>query len=291
MSCFVILSDDDNAMIKMIGLDLDGTFLDSDKKIPEENINTVRDALARGITVLPVTGRPFHAVPEEILTCVPFRYCIASGGASVHDLQTGEILLEELSPTGVAEEVTEKLVSAGFLVNVFIHGTGYINAHEVETAVSLAPTEASKRYMRMFRKPVPNILALFKDTPEGIEKLTAASPREKDGLFSRAGELKELLVPYEDRLNIMSNTEINIEIQSDRAKKGGAMLALGKMLGIRQEETMAFGDSENDLEMIETVHLGVAMGNSYDGLLAAADYVTLDNDHAGVAHAIRKFAL
>ena len=60
-------------MIKMIGLDLDGTFLDSNKNIPEENIRAVTEALDRGICVLPVTGRPFGAIPKEILTCVPFR--------------------------------------------------------------------------------------------------------------------------------------------------------------------------------------------------------------------------
>ena len=275
----------------MIGLDLDGTFLDSDKKIPEENITAVRDALERGITVLPVTGRPFHAVPEEILGCAPFRYCIASGGASIHDLETGTMLREELIRTELAEELAGKLIRAGFLVNVFVDGTGYINAHEFEKAVSVAPTEASRRYMRTFRKPVPDIMALFGTASKGIEKLTAASVRGADGEFTRAEELREILLPYEDRLNIMYNTEINIEIQAQEAKKGGAMLILGEMLGIAPEETMAFGDSGNDLEMVETEHLGVAMGNSYDGLKAAAQYVTLDNDHAGVAYAIRKFAL
>ena len=53
--------------VKMIGLDLDQTFLDFNKKIPEENVDAVREALAEGMEVLPVTGRPFGAIPEEIL--------------------------------------------------------------------------------------------------------------------------------------------------------------------------------------------------------------------------------
>ena len=278
-------------MIKMIGLDLDGTFLDSNKHIPEENILAVSEALERGICVLPVTGRPFGAVPEEILTCVPFRYCIASGGACLYDLKENKKIFEELIPAAFAEEVASALIDAGFLVNIFVDGTGYINAHEHEAAIALAPTEASRNYMRLFRKPVPDIMEILRSSPRGIEKLTAASPRGEDGLFSRAEELREVLKPYESGLNIMYNTEINIEIQSDRAVKGGAMLRLGEMLGITQEETMAAGDSDNDLEMLETVRIGVAMENANDGVKAAADFITLDNDSAGVAYAIRKFAL
>ena len=183
------------------------------------------------------------------------------------------------------------LVKEGFLVNIFVDGVGYINAHEHETAISLAVTEASRNYMRKFRKPVPDIMDVLRQSPRGIEKLTAASPRGEDGLFSRSEELREVLKPYEAGLNIMYNTEINIEIQSDRAQKGGAMLRLGEMLGITQEETMAAGDSDNDLEMLQTVRLGVAMENANEGVKAAADFVTLDNDSAGVAYAIRKFAL
>ena len=278
-------------MVRMIGLDLDGTFLDSNKHIPEENIKAVTEALERGICVLPVTGRPFGAIPKEILQSAPFRYCIASGGASLHDLVTGECLFEELIPTAFAEEVATRLIREGFLVNIFVDGIGYVNAHEHETAISFAQTEASKNYMRKFRTPVPDILDVLRASKKGIEKLTAASPRGEDGLFTRSGELASLLKEYEDGLNIMYNTEINIEIQSAEAKKGGAMLRLGKMLGITQEETMAAGDSDNDLEMIETVKIGVAMENANDGVKAAADFVTKSCDEAGVAYAIRKFAL
>ena len=276
-------------MIKMIGLDLDGTFLDSDKNIPEENIRAVSEALEKGICVLPVTGRPFGAVPEEILTCVPFRYCIASGGASLHDLQEKRKVFEELIPTALAEEVMSVLMERHFFVNIFSDGVGYVNAHEHEAVIAIAPTEASRRYMRTFRKPVPDIREILRLSPRGIEKLTTASVRGEDGQYSRAEELSAVLRPYEDVLNIMYNNEINIEIQSDRATKGGAMLRLGQMLGIRQEETMAAGDSDNDLEMIQTVHVGVAMANANENVKAAADFITLDNDHAGVAYAIRKF--
>ena len=60
---------------------------------------------------------------------------------------------------------------------------------------------------------------------------------------------------------------------------------------VQQSETMAFGDSFNDIHMIRLAGIGVAMGNSEDEIKQVADYVTLDNNHDGVAHALEHFRL
>ncbi len=278
-------------MIKMIGLDLDGTFLSSSKSIPEENIIAVSEALDRGICVLPVTGRPFGAVPEEILRCVPFRYCIASGGACLYDLAEKRKIYEELIPAAFAEEVISVLLKDGFVVNLFVDGTGYINAHEHGTAIAMAKTEASRQYLRSFRIPVPDIREVLRNSPQGIEMLTAELFAEEKEMPFGAKKIRDLLRPYEDRLNVMYGKAASVEIQSGTARKGRTMLRLGKMLGISREETMAVGDTSNDLEMIRTAGIGIAMGNADESVRAEADFVTLDNDHAGVAFAVRSFAL
>jgi hydroxymethylpyrimidine pyrophosphatase-like HAD family hydrolase len=63
------------------------------------------------------------------------------------------------------------------------------------------------------------------------------------------------------------------------------------MLGIRQEEIMAFGDGENDIAMMEAVGVGIAMANGLDAVKAAARYVTASNDEDGVAKAIMEYVL
>ena len=72
---------------------------------------------------------------------------------------------------------------------------------------------------------------------------------------------------------------------------GSGLLALAEKLGLRRDQVMAVGDSGNDLSMIEDAGLGVAMGNATPEILAAADAVTADNNHDGVALAIEKYAL
>ena len=115
--------------------------------------------------------------------------------------------------------------------------------------------------------------------------------RNEQGEMMHMDEAMKAIEPVLPYLDVMYSKEINIEINGIKAKKGGAMLKLAGLLGIRPEETMAIGDSANDLEMIKTVALGVAMDNANQAVKDAADFVTLSNDDAGVAYAIRKWAL
>ena len=83
----------------------------------------------------------------------------------------------------------------------------------------------------------------------------------------------------------------NLEINAEEATKGNALLWLADYLGIPREETMAFGDGENDISMLKAAGIGVAMGNASDQIKEAADEVTLTNDQDGVAAAIRNWVL
>lgn len=98
---------------------------------------------------------------------------------------------------------------------------------------------------------------------------------------------KELMAIPE--LSISSSVYNNLEVNAKGADKGAALLWLADYLGIDREETMSFGDGENDIPMIKAAGIGVAMGNALDTVKAAADTVTLTNDEDGVAAAIRKF--
>ena len=82
-----------------------------------------------------------------------------------------------------------------------------------------------------------------------------------------------------------------LEFFSNKVSKAVAMEKLGEYYGIKQEEMIAIGDQTNDLPMIEYAGLGVAMANAVDKVKEAADYITLSNNDAGVAHTINKFIL
>ena len=102
--------------------------------------------------------------------------------------------------------------------------------------------------------------------------------------------MREVLAKEPDIL-VSSSLPNNLEINAAGADKGSALLRLAEHLGIRKEETMAFGDGENDISMIRLAGFGVAMENGEESVKAMADYVTVTNNEAGVAAAIRKFVL
>ena len=107
-----------------------------------------------------------------------------------------------------------------------------------------------------------------------------------------------VLIDREDvRLFLASNPDItvvcggynNLEFTRKGVDKGQGLIHLANYLGIPIEETMAIGDTENDLEILKTAGISVAMGNSIEDIKKLADYVTLTNEEDGVAHAIEHF--
>lgn len=83
----------------------------------------------------------------------------------------------------------------------------------------------------------------------------------------------------------------SLEFSPTEANKGTGMLALAELLGVPRKATIAVGDADNDLPMLRDAGLGVAMGNANERVRAAADVVVADNDHGGVAEAIRTYLL
>jgi len=111
--------------------------------------------------------------------------------------------------------------------------------------------------------------------------------------FSDMDERAEIRAILEKRPDILvsSSVENNLEINALGAAKGEGLLRLAAILGLKQEETMACGDGDNDLSMIRMAGIGVAMSNGELALKAIADYVTTSNDESGVARAIEKLVL
>ena len=100
-------------MIKMIGLDLDGTLLTDRKELTPRTKNTLAEAIRQGVTVLVATGRPWMGVPEELRDFPGMCYALTSNGARVIDTATGKVLIEHLLEPGPAKR---RWKSAGSMI-------------------------------------------------------------------------------------------------------------------------------------------------------------------------------
>jgi Cof subfamily protein (haloacid dehalogenase superfamily) len=110
-------------------------------------------------------------------------------------------------------------------------------------------------------------------------------------LITAALAQKTLFAPFTQRFNFMRSAPFFLEVTRKNVNKGNALAKLVEQLGLTAANVMAIGDQGNDLSMIEYAGTGVAMGNAIDSVKTAAQHITTDNDHDGVAQAIEKLAL
>ena len=112
--------------IKLIALDLDGTTLNSAKRISERTCVALETAAKQGVHIVVATGRPFAALPEDVFHIHAIRYMLTSNGAAITDLSSGEIFYENCLSTGTVEAAVEMLKSTDYILEGFIAGKAYI---------------------------------------------------------------------------------------------------------------------------------------------------------------------
>lgn len=271
--------------IRMIGLDLDGTLLSSDKKLLPYTKDVLHRAVAAGIYILVATGRPYTGIPEELRDFPGIRYALTSNGARVLDTEKNKVLIEQLLPLESAKKALRVFSKYDTLQEIYFDGQGYADADKLEHVERYHPNPHMWEYVRTTRKPVPDIWDVIRQENRDMDKVQGLFADIKD----RDAAWEELSV-FED-LELVASLGYNIEINAAGVNKGTALVELGRMLGIPREEIMACGDGDNDVALVREAGVGVAMENAQEQVKAAADYVTETNDEEGAAKAIERFAL
>lgn len=274
-------------MIKLVATDLDGTFLDDKKHFLDENMQAFAECAARGIQIVPATGRTRIGIPDEIKNMPGVRYAITVNGAVVVDLQTDEVISSCYLKPETAIRIMELARDSEdeIMYDAYVDGVGYTRQEFWDNLSHYVPDQGVHDLVRRTRRPVPDNIEYIAKNCVNVEKVNLffvtqeARTRMRDTLAAVPGIL------------VSSSLVNNLEINAVGADKGGALLRLSEHLGLKQEETMAFGDGENDITMIRMAGLGVAMENAEECVKTVADYVTVTNNEAGVAAALRKFVL
>ncbi len=275
-----------NPSIKLIALDLDGTLLDSAKNLSERNRNALAAAAAKGVHIVPTTGRFFGMMPEAIRALPFVRYAITVNGAQVYDRGTDAALARAEIPVATAIAAMEVLDGFDCIYDCYQENWGWMTDAMQRKAERYAPDAHYLKMIREFRRPVPELKAHLAAKGEDVQKVmcfardAADLPAIRDALAARFPELV-----------LTRSTPNNVEINHALAHKGEALRRLCDALGFGIEHAMSFGDGLNDLTMVRDAGLGVAMANAAPEVLAAAKHVTLSNDDDGVAAAIERLVL
>ena len=270
--------------IRLITLDLDGTLLDSDKRLSAENAAALTRAAEAGIEIVPATGRFYKGMPEIIRELPYVHYVISINGAQVYDVVRSKTVCASEIPWQRAVALMERLDTLDVIYDCYQDGWGWMTQAQYDRAEQYAANVHSLEMIQKLRAPVPELKAWLRERASGVQKVQVFF-RDMD---LRARMLEALPAEFPD-LVVTTSIVNNIEINSREAAKGVALKKLAAYLEIPLEQTMAFGDDLNDLTMLQSAGIGVAMGNAAEAAKRAADYVTDDCDHSGVAHAMRHF--
>ena len=264
--------------IRLIALDLDGTLLDSEKRLPAENYAALARAHAAGAYIVPATGRFFAAMPEAVRALPFLRYAITINGARVSDALDSEVLYTAELPNPLALEIMRWLDTLPVIYDCYMDNGGWMTAAQQAHAADFAPDKHYLKMLREFRTPVPELKRFVAERGHSVQKIQ---------FFTRDLSLRaEVLDSCARRFPgtvASASCPNNVEINAAGATKGAALLGLCAALGIDPAETLAFGDGLNDIPMLRAAGVGVAMGNAVDAVKAAAGRIAPDCDSAGVA--------
>lgn len=276
--------------IKLVALDLDGTLFDNSSHISERNLTAIRSITDKGIHVVISTGRPFEGIPFDQIKGTGINYAITANGSGIYEISTGKCLYENAMDEELVTPILNFLLTRDIHMDAFIGGKGYTPVQCVETAQKLTVPSSIKNYIITTRTRLDNILQFIHENQLKVQKMTLNFYPTADGTLIDRETVRKFLMSNPSITTVCGGYN-NLEFTRADANKGIGLRKLAEILGVNPDATMAIGDTENDLAIIEAAGIGVAMGNATDAVKARADYVTTTNTKDGVAAAIEHFIL
>lgn len=271
---------------KLVCIDMDGTLLNSRKEISENTRLTLQRAHALGIKIVIATGRIFsNAAFYSNLVGVQSPV-IASNGSFVREKDVDKVIYKCAIDSKKSIEIMNLCKKYKTKVNFY---TPYGAFCSSKLFFFIMKNFIQKKVSEpIFVKYFNSERGLCKNILENEGNIIKCEIVHREANI--INRLREALAEIED-IEIASSSSRNIEITKKGVSKGKAVEKLAEYYGIKREEIIAIGDSENDISMIEFAGLGVAMGNALDKIKAKADYVTDTNNNEGVAKVIEKYIL
>ena len=254
--------------------DLDGTVLRRDLEITGRTVSALEGLRERGVRLVVATGRRFEGASEHArrLGFAGYDPIICYGGSMVRRMN-GETLLHRTLPRDLGAEVLEWAAERDLHARVFVDGHIVTSPH----------TTAAERYLRRSEEPGVSVV----DSPSRWLRGDAAEEPTKlvlvdhpDGVPRWLGEAREA---FAGRLFVTRSLPHYVEIGGLEGTKSRALGFLCERWGIDPGRIIAFGDADNDIDMLRFAGHGVAVGGMTDEVRRAADAVAPPVDEDGVA--------
>ena len=283
-------------MIKLIASDMDGTLLNSDHKIPKENIELIKFAQKNGIQFVVATGRAYYealpALNDESIKCD----VISFNGGIIYD-KNGNII--NITPMKLKDlyYTIEILKSLEISYQLYTKNTIYTNSIETDITayIDLIRANGEEPNEQHLRQEARNRLALGHITEvDNIELYLNQENNPAIKVIGISNDLEKLkhateLLSGNDNISVTSSGANNVEIMDRKATKGEALKIVAEIHDINLKNAIAIGDNLNDQAMLDIVEYSIAMKNGNKKLKKTAKFITeKTNSEGGVADSIMK---
>ena len=282
-------------MIKLIASDMDGTLLNDDHMISEENLKAIRKAQEMGRHFTIVTGRDYGAVKSYLEECNLKCECILSNGAEYRDVN-GNIIESVYMNKKSVKIAFDILNEANLCIQLMTNNGSYITNKESDKKAIIdrfklfnpkMSEEEVEEFVAKFHKErgMKEIDNIYEILESDIEILKIVTFDNDEKLIA---ELKEKLRENASDLAVASTFSNDIEISDIKAQKGLILAKTIKKMRIDKSEVIVLGDSFNDYSMFTEFENSYAMENAIPEIKEIAKYITDTNNNDGVAKAIYK---
>lgn len=267
-----------------IALDLDGTTLDHQGNLSKENRKAIEYAISLGVHIIIASGRAFQSLPKSVTEIPGIEYAVTSNGASVCQVLTGEKLQNYMIEKKVIHKILELTQDEEIVYEAFIDGHAYADIAYVNDPVRYGASPEAVEYVKGTRQFVEDMPAFMKAHAGELESMD---------IVVRNLELKKRICNklecISDKIYLTSSVDQLVEIADKNAGKASGLRYLKEHLQIPREHMAAFGNADNDIDMIEYAGYGYAVENASDNCKRAADYIVRSNDQDGAAQGIYEF--
>ena len=283
-------------MIKLIASDMDGTLLNSDHKIPKENIELIKFAQKNGIQFVVATGRAYYealpALNDESIKCD----VISFNGGIIYD-KNGNII--NITPMKLKDlyYTIEILKSLEISYQLYTKNTIYTNSIETDITayIDLIRANGEEPNEHHLRQEARNRLALGYITEvDNIELYLNQENNPAIKVIGISNDLEKLkhateLLSGNDNISVTSSGANNVEIMDKKATKGEALKIVADIHDINLRNAIAIGDNLNDQAMLDIVEYSIAMKNGNKDLQKTSKFITeKTNSEGGVADSVMK---
>lgn len=259
---------------KIIFFDIDGTIYKFNTGIPEDTKKAIRQLKKNGHIPVICTGRTKCMIYEEHLE--PGFTNIVAGAGTYVEIDGRQRYLEEMKESE-ARRVIDGFLKYGFVPvaegrdNIYL-GTDYSDL-----------TEHNKDFIQVYHKKIPDKILTINETEIKVSKVS--------GGFTRHSDMDKMIDEFGKDYSIINHNYNLLELVPKGYNKAKGIEKMITEMEISWENTYAFGDSFNDIDMLEYVKYGCAMGNSEEEIKKRVPYITDDFDKGGIYNALKKFGL